>query len=111
MKNFSQNSVKIALCGVVGSERVWDSYQQAKSVRQAIARMGRFTEMGTRFPCLLRLSRIINKNSYPDFFGIMTSYQECCIYAVSLKKGRNNMEYFLLNSDFFKRYNSGKKSG
>lgn len=51
------------------------------------------------------------KNSYPDFFGIMTSYQECCIYAVSLKKGRDNMEYFLLNSDFFKRYNSGKKSG
>lgn len=50
------------------------------------------------------------KNSYTDFFGIMTSYQECCIYAVSLKKGRDNMEYFLLNSDFFKRYNSGKKS-
>ena len=50
MKNFSQNSVKIALCGVVGSERVfkrvWDSSQQAKSVRQAIARTGRF--------CLLR---------------------------------------------------------
>ena len=61
--------------------------------------------------CLLFLSIILDKNSYPDFFGIMTSYQECCIYAVSLKKGRNNMEYFLLNSDFFKRYNSGKKSG
>ena len=58
MKNFSQNSVKTALCGVVGSERVfkrvWDSSQQAKSVRQAIARTGRFTEMGTRFLCLLR---------------------------------------------------------
>jgi len=51
------------------------------------------------------------KNSSTDFFGIMTSYQECCIYAVSLKKGRDNMEYFLLNSVFFKRYNSGKKSG
>jgi hypothetical protein len=53
LKNFSQNSVKTALCGVVGSERnyqrVWDSSQQAKSVRQAIARMGRFTEKGTRF--------------------------------------------------------------
>ena len=61
--------------------------------------------------CLLYLSIILDKNSYPDFFGIMTSYQECCIYAVSLKKGRDNMEYFLLNSDFFKRYNSGKKSG
>mgnify|MGYP001058863685 CR=1 FL=1 len=57
-------------------------------------------------PLLLKV-----KNSYPDFFGIMTSYQECCIYAVSLKKGRDNMEYFLLNSDFFKRYNDGKKSG
>ena len=61
--------------------------------------------------CLLLLSIILDKNSYPDFFGIMTSYQECCIYAVSLKKGRDNMEYFLLNSVFFKRYNSGKKSG
>ena len=53
LKNFSQNFVKIAVCGVVGSERVfkrvWDSSQQAKSVRQAIARTGRFTEMGTRF--------------------------------------------------------------
>ena len=54
LKKFSQNSVKTALCGVVGSERVWDSSQQAKSVRQAIARAGRFTEMGTRFLCLLR---------------------------------------------------------
>ena len=58
MKNFSQIFVKTALCGVVGSERVfkrvWDSSQQAKSVQQAIARTGRFTEMGTRFLCLLR---------------------------------------------------------
>ncbi len=58
MKNFSQNFVKNALCGVVGSERVfkrvWETSQQAKSVRQAIARTGRFTEMGTRFLCLLR---------------------------------------------------------
>ncbi|NBI64969.1 hypothetical protein D3Z38_18490, partial [Clostridiales bacterium] len=53
-----QNFVKTALCGVVGSERtfkrVWDSSQQAKSVRQAIARAGRFTEKGTLFLCLLR---------------------------------------------------------
>ena len=53
LKNFSQNFVKIAVCGVVGSERifkrVWDSSQQAKSVRQAIARTGRFTEKGTLF--------------------------------------------------------------
>lgn len=58
MKNFSQKSVKIVPCGVVGSERiyqrVWDSSQQAKSVRQAIARAGRFTEKGTLFLCLLR---------------------------------------------------------
>lgn len=58
MKNFSQNFGKTALCGVVGSERkfqrVWDSSQQAKSVRQAIAQTGRFTEMGTLFLCLLR---------------------------------------------------------
>lgn len=58
MKNFSQNFVKTALCGVVGSERifkrVWDTSQQAKSVWQAIARAGRFTEKGTLFLCLLR---------------------------------------------------------
>lgn len=40
MKNYSQNFVKIVLCGVVGSERtyqrVWETSQQAKSVRQAI---------------------------------------------------------------------------
>ena len=49
---------KTALCGVVGSERifkrVWDTSQQAKSVRQAIAQTGRFTEKGTLFLCLLR---------------------------------------------------------
>ena len=58
MKNFSQNFVKTVLCGVVGSERifkrVWDTSQQAKSVWQAIARAGRFTEKGTLFLCLLR---------------------------------------------------------
>lgn len=76
MKNFSQILVKNALCGVVGSERifkrVWETSQQAKSVRQAVARTGRFTEMGTRFLCLLFLSRIIDKNSYHDFFIITT---------------------------------------
>ena len=53
LKNFSQNSVKTVLCGVVGNERifkrVWDTSQQAKSVRQAIAQTGRFTEKGTLF--------------------------------------------------------------
>ena len=73
--------------------------------------MGNFACVSGHRQCLLFLSIILDKNSYPDFFGIMTSYQECCIYAVSLKKGRDNMEYFLLNSVFFKRYNSGKKSG
>ena len=76
MKNFFQIFVKTALCGVVGSERVfkrgWDSSQQAKSVRQAVARTGRFTEMGTLFLCLLSLSRIIDNRSYHDFFGITT---------------------------------------
>ena len=54
LKNFSQIFVKNALCGVVGNERifkrVWDTSQQAKSVRQAIAQTGRFTEMGYPFP-------------------------------------------------------------
>ena len=42
LNSFSQNFVKNALCGVVGSERifkrVWETSQQAKSVRRAIAR-------------------------------------------------------------------------
>jgi len=63
-----RNIVKTALCGVVGSERnyqrVWDSSQQAKSVQQAVARTGRFTEMGTRFLCLLVLSIILDNYSY-----------------------------------------------
>ncbi len=68
LKNFSQNSVKTALCGVVGSERnyqrVWDSSQQAKSVQKAIARTSRFTEMGTRF---LRLRFIRKTHCQKDF--------------------------------------------
>ena len=68
LKNFSQNSVKNVLCGVVGSERVfkrvWDSSQQAKSVRQAIARTGRFTEKGTLF---LRLRFIRKTHCQKDF--------------------------------------------
>ncbi len=63
MKNFSQNSVKIALCGVVGSERVfkrvWDS-------------------------------RIIDKNSYPDFLIIPTISGKANNYGLLLKKGRDN---------------------
>ncbi|RKJ62498.1 hypothetical protein D7Y09_13720 [bacterium 1XD42-1] len=94
MKNFSQNSVKTALCGVVGSERnyqrVWDSSQQAKSVRQAIARTDRFTEMGTRFLCLLRLSIILDNRSYPDFLIIPTISGKADNYGLLLKKGRDN---------------------
>jgi len=77
----------------------------------APGKLGKLEPVREHRQCLLILSIILDNHSYPDFFGIMTSYQECCIYAVSLKKGRDNMEYFLLNSDFFKRYNSGKKSG
>ncbi len=65
LKNFSQIFVKTALCGLVGSERVfkmgWDTSQQAKSVRQAIARTGRFTEK--RPPPLPPLLR---RNSRPS---------------------------------------------
>ena len=56
LKNFSQNFVKIAVCGVVGSERifkrVWDSSQQAKSVRQAIGADGQIYGKGYPFPML-----------------------------------------------------------
>ncbi len=94
MNNFSQNSVKIVLYGVVGSERtfkrVWDTSQQAKSVRQAIAQTGRFTEKGTLFLCLLRLSIILDKNSYPDFLIIPTISGKADNYGLLLKKGRDN---------------------
>ena len=77
MNNFSQNSVKIVLYGVVGSERtfkrVWDTSQQAKSVRQAIAQTGRFTEKGTLFLCLLFLSIILDKNSYQELLTRIAS--------------------------------------
>ena len=57
-------NVNNALCSVVGSERTyqkgWDSSQQAKSVRQAIALTGRFTEMGTHF-------LILNSDEYIGF--------------------------------------------
>ena len=51
--------------------------------------------------CLLFLSIILDKNSYPDFFGIMTFYQECCICAISSKKGRDNMGDFSSIYKFF----------
>lgn len=51
--------------------------------------------------CLLLLSIILDKYSYPDFFGIMTFYQECCICAISSKKGRDNMGDFSSIYKFF----------
>ena len=39
--------------------------------------------------------------SYHDFFGIMTFYQECCIYAISSKKGRDNVGDFSSIYKFF----------
>ena len=60
-----------------------------------------FTEKGTLFLCLLLLSIILDNNSYPDFFGIMTFYQECCICAISSKKGRDNMGDFSSIYKFF----------
>ena len=58
MKIFCKNFVISALCGVVGSERifkrVWDTSQQAESVRKPQAKTDGFTEKGTLFLCLLR---------------------------------------------------------
>ncbi len=51
--------------------------------------------------CLLFLSIILDKNSYPDFFGILTFYQECCICAIFSKKGRDNMGDFSSIYKFF----------
>ena len=51
--------------------------------------------------CLLRLSRSRDKNSYPDFFGIMTFYQECCICAIFSTKSQDNMDDFSLTYKFF----------
>lgn len=56
MKNFSQISVKTALCGVVGSERVfkrvWDTSQQAKSAGQAVGADRQIYGKGYPFPML-----------------------------------------------------------
>lgn len=50
LKNFSQNFVKIVLCGIVGSERkikrAWETRQQAKC--------SAFSKNSTLFLCLLR---------------------------------------------------------
>lgn len=66
MKNFSQNFVKTTLCGVVGSERtyqrVWDSSQQVKSVRQAIGADGQIYGKGYSFPMLA--PKLLNFNKY-----------------------------------------------
>ena len=51
--------------------------------------------------CLLFLSIILDNRSYPDFFGIMTFYQKCCICAISSKKGRDNMGDFSSIYKFF----------
>ena len=40
--------------------------------------------------CLLRLSRIIDKNSYPDFLIIPTISGKADNYGLLLKKGRDN---------------------
>lgn len=57
-------------------------------------------------PCLLRSGAVFLFSfhgllSYPDFFGIMTFYQECCICAISSKKGRDNMGDFSSIYKFF----------
>lgn len=56
-----QNFVKTALCGVVGSERtfkrVWDSSQQAKSVRQAIGANGQIYGKGYPFPMIANMGK------------------------------------------------------
>lgn len=75
MRKSFQIFVKNALCGVIGSERIFkrvlDTFRlparlalngrhwrptpkQIKSVWQAMARTGRFTKKGTLFLCLLR---------------------------------------------------------
>ena len=51
--------------------------------------------------CLLRLSRSRDNRSYPDFFGIMTFYQECCICAIFSTKSQDNMDDFSLTYKFF----------
>ena len=80
---------------------VWDTSQQAIFNRRAAAREGENTEVGTRFLCLLFLSRLLDNNSYPDFFGIMTFYQECCICAIFSTKSQDNMDDFSLTYKFF----------
>ena len=67
----------------------------------APGKLGKLEPVREHRQCLLRLSIILDKNSYPDFFGIMTFYQECCICAISSKKGRDNMGDFSSIYKFF----------
>ncbi len=73
--------------------------------------MGNFAHVFGHEQRLLFLSIILDKNSYHDFLGIMTFYQECCICAIPLKKGRDNMGDFSSIYKFFYQCNSRKKSG
>ena len=50
MKNLAQNFGKIALCGGVGSERGFRGFGKLPNKQN----VGHFTEVGTRFLCLLR---------------------------------------------------------
>ena len=86
------------------------SVEGARGILPLTSRFSRFPlrgDLGKSEPvrehrqCLLFLSIILDKNSYPDFFGIMTFYQECCICAISSKKGRDNMGDFSSIYKFF----------
>jgi len=54
LENLSQKSANYVLCSEKIFKRVWDTSQQAKSVRKPQAKTDGFTEKGTLFLCLLR---------------------------------------------------------
>ena len=52
--------------------------------------MGNFAYVSGHRQCLLFLSRIIDKNSYPDFLIIPTIPEKADNYGLLFKKGRDN---------------------
>jgi hypothetical protein len=90
-----QNFVKTALCGVVGSERtfkrVWDSSQQAKSVRQAIGANGQIYGKGYPFPMLApKLLTLTNTERKGKKNGLGTGNQGQRICTSKEKANRRN---------------------
>ena len=83
--------------------KVQNSFLFQKLFRIFSISMGGNACIGFGTVCLCILNPFVFHfwNSYPDFFGIMTFYQECCICAIFSTKSQDNMDDFSLTYKFF----------